>query len=344
MRRVGMLVGVCAALSALSLSSVAGATPHGFGAGKLPDELCDQVFEKHHYVKVEEGVRLHVIEKFSLRSTLRWPRRAVSMITPTLVTNEVFDAHIADDPSYNALETVARHGYFAFATSFEGYGESTQPADGKTVTGPRSLEQAGKIVEWIRKRRQVNKVDLLGGSLGSGIAVALGGVASPIDPDHVGRIVLTSFVYKSFAPPAAAVFTPELGQFLASLPGGYVDTDTSFYFPVVLAATPEAQAWAFATYPGHYAVGPTLEAFDLPFFEAADGRAPALQFYGDQDVITALDDVELFHEEYGGPIELVVQQGAAHAPFLEPGRHEFWDATLAFYDEGDGGQVWSLCD
>src|SRR5690606_19575562 len=116
--------------------------------------------ELEHFVNVGQGVRLHVRERFSGRSVLRVPRRALLMIPPTLATNEIFDARVDGDLGYNALHRAAERGYFAFAVSYEGYGESTTPADGKTVTGERSLAQMRKVLQWVRSERAVPRVDL----------------------------------------------------------------------------------------------------------------------------------------------------------------------------------------
>ena len=62
-------------------------------------QLCDQEFEFEHQVDVGNGVRLHVIERFSGRAAVRFPRRAMLMIPPTLATNEVYSADVeGDDP------------------------------------------------------------------------------------------------------------------------------------------------------------------------------------------------------------------------------------------------------
>ncbi|MFO7180630.1 MAG: alpha/beta hydrolase [Pseudomonadota bacterium] len=309
----------------------------------LLETLCDQEFELEHFVNVGQGVRLHVRERFSGRSVLRVPRRALLMIPPTLATNEIFDARVDGDLGYNALHRAAERGYFAFAVSYEGYGESTTPADGKTVTGERSLAQMRKVLQWVRSERAVPRVDLFGMSLGGGIAIALGGKDSPQTQHAVNRILVSAFVYEAFSPELAAVFTPEFKAFLESLPGGYITTGPDFYAPVLSGLEPAAMAWALETMPGTYAVGPTLEGFDLPFFAAENGRAPVLQLWGTADPVTTLADVEAFQSEYGGPSRLAVIEGGAHSLHLEPVREQFWNEAFAFLDEGSPRGL-SVCD
>lgn len=308
----------------------------------LPD-LCSQEFRFEHWINVEDGVTIHVIERFSGRSLLRFPHRALLMLPATLAANNYFDAEVEGDPSFNALHQAASRGFFGFAMSYEGFGESTPPEDGRTVTAARLLEHTGKVLEWIRTHRGVPQVDVFGTSIGAGVAMALGGTESSINYRHVNRVVIATNVYKQFSPATQAVFTPEFKAFLLSLPGGYITTTPATYVPIFAGMDPAALAWANANIPGTYPVGPLLEGFELPFFEAAPGRVPLLQFWGSDSPTTPLSDVEQLQSEYGGPHQLVVYAGAAHNPILEPVRHQFWDQVEAFLNAGaHHGHSW--CD
>jgi pimeloyl-ACP methyl ester carboxylesterase len=305
--------------------------------------LCNKEFRFEHVIDVGEDVRIHVIERFSGRSVLRFPHRALLMLSATLSANTYFDAEVEGDPSFNALHQAASRGFFGFAMSYEGFGESSIPADGKTVTAERMLDHTGEVVEWIRTHRGVPKVDVFGTSIGAGIAIAIGGTESPIDFHHINRVVIATNVYKHFSPETQAVFTPEFQASLLALPGGYITTTPDTYTSIFAGMDPAALAWANATIPGLYPVGPSLEGFDLPFFEAAPGRVPLLQFWGSDSPTTPFSDVEQLQNEYGGPHELVVYEGAAHNPILEPVRHQFWDQVEAFLNEGSFHEI-SLCD
>lgn len=296
---------------------------------------CTLVFPKEHRIDVGDGAKLHLLEKHSIRSLSIYPRRAVLMLPPTLATNAIYDAQVPGDSSYNALERAALEGYFAFALSWEGYGQSSQPAHGGSVTAERMLEQTGKAVEWIRRHALADEVDIFGMSVGSSIAVALGGTESTTNPNYIGRIVLASHVYKSVTPFFQEVFfSPEFRGFLESAPNGYIETDPSAYGPLMSNLAPDAFTWATTTLSGRYATGPTLEGFDLPVFDATLGRAPALQFWGDADPVTPLSDVAEVQADYGGPIDLHVIPDGAHSLILEDGRDEVWDKTFEFLDEG----------
>ena len=184
-------------------------------------DLCDQEFRFEHLINVGDGVEIHVIERFSGRSILRFPHRALLMLPATLAANNYFDAEVEGDPSFNALHQAASRGFFGFAMSYEGFGESTLPEDGRTVTAERILHHTGTVVEWIRTHRFVPKVDVFGTSIGAGIAIAIGGTESPIDYHHINRVAIATNVYKTFTPETQAVFTPEFKAFLLGLPGGF---------------------------------------------------------------------------------------------------------------------------
>ncbi len=296
---------------------------------------CDIVITRDYDVSTQNGATIHVVEKFTPASVFQFPRRGVLMLPGTLVTGEIYNTTINGDASYNLMERAAREGYFAYALTYEGYPGSSQPANGQDVTAERSLEQAGDVVEWIRQKRFVPKVDLVGTSLGSTLAIALGGVQSPIDRHHINRLVLTAHVYESVRPEfAETFFSPEVLALFLNAPNGFIQTFPDIYLAIIAFATPEGQNEALTQWPDLYAVGPTLEGFVLPVFPGENGRAPALQIYGTNDPITPPEDVAAFQADYGGPLTVFEITGGGHAPLLEPGRDQFFDATIDFFDEG----------
>lgn len=301
--------------------------------------ICTHVVTREHMVDVGDGVRLHVVERFTLDSLARPRRRALLMLPATLVTSAQWNPDVPGDTdaSYNGLIRAARAGYFAYAVTYEGYGASSAPADGSTVTAERLLGEMGEVVEWIRDRTHARRVDLIGSSIGSSLAVALGGDLSPIDPDHIGRVVVTSHVHRDVTPLFREIFfSPELRAMLEGAPNGYAMTTPEAYGLILALATPEAVSYGFATFPGVYATGPTLEGFDLPLFDASHGRAPLLQVWGDADLITPRSDVDQFQAEYGGHAELAVLPGGGHAPNFEPVRDQLWDEVFDFLDVTPG--------
>lgn len=290
------------------------------------------------FVTVSNGATLHVVEKYTAGAHHGGRRRAILMLPATLVTNAMWNAQVPGRPEFNGLERAARAGYVSYTLDYEGYGSSSKPADGKTVTFERMVDEVGDLVRWIRKRDQVSKVDLIGSSIGSTIAVALGSTQSPVPRQWIGGVVVTSNIYKTVSPMLAAMMlNPAMQAFFLSAPGGYVDTAPDTYTGVLYAANTATDSaaynWALQTFPGHYAVGPTLEGFDLPIVKAKLGRAPMLQFWGDGDMMTPLSDAHQFQAEYGGSHSLIILQGGGHTLQLEPVRDQFWASTFAFLDD-----------
>lgn len=296
----------------------------------------DDVVSEDHFVTVSSGATIHVVAKYSPEALERDHRRAVLMLPATLVTSILWNADVPDAPEFNAMLHTAHEGFLSYSLDWEGYGLSTHPADGKSVTKEVMLQDAADIVQWIREEHHVHKVDLFGSSLGSGVAVALGSIDSPIPHRWIGHVVLTANVYKNITPFASQVLlSPAVEQLLLTVPNGYIQTSAPFYGIILSQVLPAPLAWANEAIPGVYAVGPTLEGFALPDFDAHEGRAPMLQFWGTNDLITPFSDVQQFQSEYGGSGALVVLQGGGHVPFWEAVRDQFWQNTDAFLADGD---------
>jgi pimeloyl-ACP methyl ester carboxylesterase len=328
--RTTRLVGVLALGLVTGFARVAGAD-----AGNRDHD--DDVVSEDHFVTVSSGAVIHVVEKYSAAAFERDHRRAVLMLPATLVTSMLWNADVPGAPEFNAILHTAKEGFLSFSLDWEGYGLSTHPADGKSVTKEVMLADAADIVRWIRDEHHVHKVDLFGSSLGSGVAVALGSTISPIPHRWIGHVVLTANVYKNITPFASQVLlSPAVEQILLSVPNGYIQTSAPFYGIILSQVLPAPLAWANANIPGLYAVGPTLEGFALPDFDAHTGRAPMLQFWGTNDLITPFTDVQQFQAEYGGNGSLVVLNGGGHVPIWEAVRTDFWQAADAFLSDDRG--------
>ncbi|HEV8361817.1 MAG TPA: alpha/beta fold hydrolase [Candidatus Thermoplasmatota archaeon] len=289
----------------------------------------DAGLRSEHDVDVGGGVTLHVVEVAP--AAPRTPARAVLFVPATLVDHRQWDADVTEDGSYNGLLRAAALGFDAYAFDWEGYGQSSHPANGLDVTAERLVPEAGALLEWVRARSGAERVDMVAASLGDSIAVALGGVASPIDAAHVGKLALTSNVYANPSPAILVLTGPGACFAMEHSPNGYMDTVAPMYMPILWTATLEAQLYAYQTFPGTYAAGPTHEGCDLPVFPASEGRAPARVFYGTLDLITNEADVQAFCAEYGGPCELDLVEGAGHAPNFEPIRNTFWEHVFDFF-------------
>lgn len=320
---------VAMSLVAMGCSQAVGASEEvGSTNQALQDDGPEnKIVTNQYYVPVSHGATLKVIEKYSERSE-HGPHRGVLALPGTLVTCDQYDVGV---DGYDVLDRLASHGYYAYCATYEGYGDSTRPANGNDVTKLRLLDEMGDVVEWARARRHIARMDMFGASLGSSLAFKLGGVGSPINRHHVRRVVLTANVYKTFSPEVKPAFDA-LFFFFHIVPDGYFTTDSSFYLPLVGNAPAPVIDWISLHFPGTYAVGPTLSGESLPPFPASDGRAPALQVLGDEDPITPLSDAQQFGSEYGGPYELFQLTGAGHSPYYNASKEQFWAKVFDFLD------------
>jgi pimeloyl-ACP methyl ester carboxylesterase len=342
MRTISFLLGV------FLLAACGGNPDEHVGAQQQADSTGSgytDIVTKDHFVTVSNGATLHVVEKYSPSALAHGRRRAILMLPATFVTNIIWNANVPGHPEYNALARAAARGYAAYSLDYEGYGQSTRPADGKSVTAERLLQDSGDLVRWIRHQHHGAKVDVLGSSLGSSVAFELGSLDSPIPRGWIGHVVLTANVYKAVTPLAAQlIFSPPNFDALSGIPGGYVPTAPPFYGIILAGAEAAAADYCYQNCPGIYAVGPTLEGWALPVFDAHRGRAPLLQFWGDHDLITPFSDAQQFQAEYGGSHSLVVLNGGAHVPQWESVRDQFWADTFAFLGDDDGDEEHDGCD
>jgi pimeloyl-ACP methyl ester carboxylesterase len=132
-----------------------------------------------------------------------------------------FDVPYAD---YSWMAFLARAGYDVFAMDMTGYGRSTRPlamndpcnlADSKCApsygqqmtTLASDWNDIGAVVDYVRGLAKVDKVDLIGWSLGGPRA---GGYAAH-HPDKVNKLVLLAPAYRRGAPVAAPAVVPAKG-------------------------------------------------------------------------------------------------------------------------------------
>lgn len=301
-------------------------------AGSPTAPTAMPVHRADHDVLVEPGVTLRVVEAWTDASLTRDEPLAALFISPTLVTHLVWDAQVPDDPTYSGLYQAAQRGYHAYAFDHWGYGDSSHPANGMDVTFERMVPQTAAVLEWARGRSGAERVDIVSGSLGNSIAMALGGEGSPV-ASHVGSIVMTSNVYANASIVLrSTILSPLACDLQPPPPEGYTDTPPPLYAIILWNAEIPAQLWAYQALPGHYAQGPTQEGCDLPVYPASLGQAPALAVYGDHDLLTDAPDVAQWAAEYGGEAETLFLPGGGHAPYFESVRHDFWPAAFAWFD------------
>jgi len=303
-------------------------TAGGVSAGAAD---LDRVHEREHIVAVGGGRRVHVVEKFTLRSTSRSPGRAILLLPGPIVTSSFYD--LASE-GYALQSELARAGFFAFALDYEGSGRSSFPPDGRAVTHEFLVDESRAVLEAVRWLRRVPRVDVMGASIGGAIASEL-----CADATRTRTCVMSSMTYRTGTPFFRQVFLdPAFVAFLESQPDGYLDVAREQYFVNIISRSPAPVAERIlATQPGRYAVGPlVLPAKGLPWFDPTGAAVPGLLLHGTEDSTAEQSDGDDLRASYGrrggGVAELVRIEGGGHIPHIESAPfHERWkSAVLAF--------------
>jgi len=299
--------------------------------GHCPSDLLDHVYTVQHHVTVGPNRSVHVVEMFTLRAFLR-PVRRGALLLPGPVSVASF--YEIDVDGYRFQSDLARQGMFTFAVEYEGTGESTYPTDGFSVSQDYLVDETRTVLGAVRSLRHIPRVDIIGESVGGGIAAEL-----CADASRTRSCVLASMVYLHITPFAQAVFLdPGFIAFLESAPNGYLNVGPPLYFNVVERSSPDVTAAILATQPGVYSVAPLLDPANIPWWDPTQANVPALLIAGTEDDIEAQDDPELLAAAYGSarrhqPTTTIVRiTGAGHIPRVEPApiNGQFRDAVLSF--------------
>lgn len=297
---------------------------------KSLDEVLDKVYALEHYVPVGNGQTMFMTEFFTLRSWLRWPHRAMF-----LLTGPEFRGSFETIPveGYDVHNMAARRGFFVYAVDYIGVGESTIPADGSAINYMTQVEPVRTVIDFVRLFRAVPRVDLVGGGYGGEIASQLAA-----DPHRVRSVVLSTMFYKNLKPEILNFLSPELEAFLRSHPDGYYQPG---FLPLTLQASTDQDLidYVFETQTGTYPTGPTLEYFDfgLPIFDPSVARVPALIVEAELDPFPAPGDMAELSADWGGdePLgQLLTIPGAFHVPRIEAPEiaQQYFEALFAFID------------
>lgn len=145
----------------------------------------NQIERDEYFIDTDTGMRLYTVEK-RLASTR--PSKAVLLIHGSGVGYGYYDIPIGD---YSMADYLARKGFYVFMVDQRGYGRSTKP-DGLSVTAEQSAADLKSVVDFIKRKAQIEKVDLVGHSWGGAVAAVLAGKYQ----GDIGRVVLIGFPYK----------------------------------------------------------------------------------------------------------------------------------------------------
>ncbi len=232
------------------------------------EELLDTVLTLNHDVPIAEGETLRVHEFFTLRSWLRWPKRAVLFLTTTSVTASLWTIPVEE---YNGPEMAAKRGMFAFTADYIGVGANYSPGgDALESTFERNLAALKTVVRYIRYFRAVPKVDIVGESWGGAFATQLAA-----DPGRIRSCVMASMTYKEVGNPM--LVSPQFVAFLKTLEHNYLPADAAMIEQMAVGAPEEVLAYIRETQTGPRLTTQLWQMIaGLPHFDAGVARVPGL--------------------------------------------------------------------
>lgn len=181
---------LAAALGPIALLGACAATP---GGGAVPEVVT----ETFMIPAADEGLRLHVrnkrpagVERFAANRIVLFVHGA------TYPAETGFDI---DLPGGSWADLVARRGFDVYLVDVRGYGRSTRPpamAQPATANPPfadttDAVKDVGSAVDFILRRRGVDKLHLVGWSWGTAIM----GTFTAANPAKVERLVLYAPLY-----------------------------------------------------------------------------------------------------------------------------------------------------
>lgn len=151
----------------------------------------------------DPGIQLHVRNKrLEGRDSFSGERIVLFVHGATYPSETGFDINL---PGGSWVEYVARSGYDVYFVDVRGYGRSTRPAamDSPATENPPfattvdAVKDVGSAVDFILKRRNISKLNLIGWSWGTAIMAGY----TMNNNDRVNKLVLYAPVWNLKAPP-----------------------------------------------------------------------------------------------------------------------------------------------
>jgi pimeloyl-ACP methyl ester carboxylesterase len=265
------------------------------------------VTESYHVPSADAGVQIYVRNtRPDGLNTFSGPRTLLFVHGATYPSDTMFDLKF-DGASW--MDQIARRGYDVYAMDVRGYGRSTRPPEREVppqhnppvVTTDDGVRDFAAVVDHIRQRRGVQRLNLMGWSWGTVIA----GAYAAQNPGTVERLVMYAPLWLRRIPGGLRVNGP-MGAYRVVtleaarqrwLTGVAVHRQTDLIPPGVLEAWWNANmeadpVGAKMTPPGVRAPnGLLVDAFkyweaDTRYYDPSAIRAPALLVVGDWDVDT----------------------------------------------------------
>ncbi|HWQ70420.1 MAG TPA: alpha/beta fold hydrolase [Patescibacteria group bacterium] len=184
--RIGLVCRMAVAIIAISASTVAAA------------EQENAIVKEEFLVQgKDQGVKLFVREK-RLANLPKIVKENVILFVHGVPGpgSVMFDLAI---PGYSWLEYVAERGFDAFSLDIRGFGRSTRPPEMKEspyqnlplVRADQVMRDIDVAVDYIRSKRKVDKVNIIGYSIGASWSA----LYATLHPEKVGKLVMYGAIY-----------------------------------------------------------------------------------------------------------------------------------------------------
>jgi pimeloyl-ACP methyl ester carboxylesterase len=300
-----------------------------------------------------DGIELFVRNKRPSSLTTFSPERTLLFVAgSTYPASTSFDLPL-DGISW--MDHLASSGFDVYLVDVRGYGRSTKPAEmaappldhGPIVRTQVAVADVGAAAAFIRKRRGIDRLNLMGWSWGTTIMARY----TSDNPDHVAKLILIAPQWLRTTPSAA-----DAGGSL----GAYRIVDRTAAKARWLNGVPEAkrtailpdawfEAWAAATF-AQSELGPdrlrapngTVQdsrefwAAGKPVYDPAAITVPVLIVHGDLDHDCPIDMAQaVFARLTSAPTRSWIEvRDATHSLFLETKRRQAFDAVDGFLAAG----------
>ena len=162
-----------------------------------------EIVRNDYYIQSTDDpeIRIYVREKYNNTTDPKRAGKAVLFCHGATYPGDTFDCPVE---GYSWMDYAVNHGYVAYYIDIRGYGRSTRPAvmnedaakNKPIVRFTTAMEDVDDVVDFIRKRTNVEKVSLIGWSWGTVIS---GGYATE-HGDKIDKLVLYAPVYNNEVP------------------------------------------------------------------------------------------------------------------------------------------------
>jgi len=318
------------------------------------------VMEEFTVPAVDPGIQIYVRNKHPASLSVFRPERTVLFVHgATYPASTAFDLPLG---GVSWMDYLAQHGYDVYLLDIRGYGHSTRPpemgepaaAHPPIVRGDTALKDIGAVVDFVLKRRNIPRLDLIGWSWGT---VLMATYASQ-NAAKVDRLVLYAPVWIRQTPSLVATGPGPLGAYrLATreqartrwltgvpedkkaslIPAGWFDQ----WADATWATDPDANTHtpaAIRAPNGVVADGQEYWSAGKAYYDPAKITAPTLlvQAEWDRDAPPYMAQA-LFPLLVNSPGKRYVMLAeGTHTIIMEKNRLELFKAVQAFLDEGGG--------